>query len=1808
VSGRWHKACSCGLAHFFGPGGVVARVQGGSRKGLAMERSGTRVALGFALALTALACGGERKKTAPTGSALLEQRPRALFVVGNATLSMSDEALRSRLVNQLGFDVDIKTGPASATSDADGKALVLVSESVTSADVTNKFLNVPAPVMTLEPSIMDDMKMTGLTFGADYGDAQNQQDVAILDAARGHPLAAGLSGSVQVTSAAKKLIWGAPGSEATKVATISGQSGQAAIYCYEAGANMVGAVAAGRRIGWFAGSDAAEALNANGWALFDAAVKWATGRHALLITAAGALSASDQALRTRMQGLGYEVEVVDGPSSAASSATGKQVMVVSESTSSIDVDGKFTNVVIPIVSLEPALFDDLGMTGSVWQTDFGDAQSQTDITITAPDHPLAAGLSGQVAVVSPANKFVWGKPNANAAKVATLVGQPNQYAVFGYEAGATMVTGTAPARRVGWFAGRDTPAGFSASAWALFEAAVKWAAQPQALLVVGALPLSPSDALLRNRLESPLGFKVEVTRAVDSQTSQATGRAVIVVSESSLSTDINTKFRDVATPVVTMEPEIYDSMNMTAAGWGTEIGDTQNQTQLNILDGTHPLADGLTAGLKTVTTAPQKFVWGRPSPGAAKVASIPGQTTQIAIFGYESGATMVGLTAPGRRVGFFPGRDTPAVLNATGLVLVDAAVRWASGQFGERTSACVGRADGTLCSDGNACNGEETCQGGICRSGIAPNCDDGNTCTIDSCDAVTGCRRPSAPDGSACTDGNACTQTDACEAGACVGSNPITCTAQDQCHDPGVCNTETGLCSNPTKPNGTPCSNANFCTSGDACSSGVCSAGTPVPCTGTGQSTSGTFTPAQGGMITLELVRLTIPPQSLSSTTTITITSTSLSPPPGQAAYTPVYDFIPEGLQFSTPATVSFWIGAGADRPAIWWSRSDGSFEEIGGVYQDGWITAPITHLSKGFVGIISPATENTLWPHLDCVFPFEDIKTVALFGYRNTNSVSVDAAIGANNSLSPGAQGRGQPTRFLSGMENHVFGVSFLRHTPLTWTLSGRQTTAYAVSRPCPEGTPLPINVLSAQDFSPTRETPQKPFPFGGRAVAISGHPHLPTMIAGTESGGLFVGTKNGDNYFWEPLALAGPDGIQQFHISDVKIIDSGIGDGTTIIIATTHLDSHATSSAGIWRSTDDGQTWTFASDARPAPGGGCSNRFEAYGISISPDVLTDIFVGTSCGLAISRDRGATWTHIDPNPDLTSPDQKAVVSVVAHGLAGQPGGAGLVDIYGPGGFRRSSNRVTGSTPFGSRGSGLPDPGTNALGISVQALSSTPGDGNVLLLVPNLDGLFESDDGGNTWIELSRPTLDGPSPRPKLTAVFPGQNPGEVVLYFGSVFLWRKTCSLGASGPRCAAGTWQASPLGHPDVNGIRTFPSGSACPDFITTDGGIERSIDCGATFSIVGNPSTGFNALQIEQVTGQAVTLENNPHTDLYFATHDNFIWASPDDGFFWPSRIIPEGNGGNSALQVLPISAVESEIIGGIFGGPPPVFIATAHFGDIGADQRDLRPWVGPPGWFAGPVLLPNGARVQWTFDSNRRSELFMKSKETANGAAGWNPVMTAGGQVVAVTGAPANSYVGGPIQSPSMYHFYMSDSGPAVARIDFQIEGAAVTAQLTPNVTPGLELRLFTPLTFSNFIAGVDPFDGMHAVLADFASNRMKVTRDGGGTWTDDLILTDLVTAGGALSFGVGGQPRIQSQVSAIGFSPAERGFVFVGTSQNGLFGSRDGGRSWYPVPGSRQIPKVTSFFFDQVNKTLTISSYGRGLWRAGTAWPSPVAPP
>ncbi len=132
------------------------------------------------------------------------------------------------------------------------------------------------------------------------------------------------------------------------------------------------------------------------------------------------------------------------------------------------------------------------------------------------------------------------------------------------------------------------------------------------------------------------------------------------------------------------------------------------------------------------------------------------------------------------------------------------------------------------CDDGVFCNGAETCVAGTCQPGTAVNCDDGVTCTTDSCnEAAAAC--DNIPSDAACDDGLFCNGTETCDpildcqAGVAVNCNDgVTCTTDS-------CNEGTNSCDN--VPSNGLCDDGVFCNGSETCDPVLdCQAGTAVNC------------------------------------------------------------------------------------------------------------------------------------------------------------------------------------------------------------------------------------------------------------------------------------------------------------------------------------------------------------------------------------------------------------------------------------------------------------------------------------------------------------------------------------------------------------------------------------------------------------------------------------------------------------------------------------------------------------------------------------------------------------------------------------------------------------------------------------------------------------------------------------------------------------------------------------------------------------------------------------------------------------------
>lgn len=156
---------------------------------------------------------------------------------------------------------------------------------------------------------------------------------------------------------------------------------------------------------------------------------------------------------------------------------------------------------------------------------------------------------------------------------------------------------------------------------------------------------------------------------------------------------------------------------------------------------------------------------------------------------------------------------------------------------------------GTACdTNATVCDGSGTCSGATaqCLIGAPPAVEDGNDCTLDSCDPIGGPAHVLVADGTSCSDHDACTVGDSCQAGACAAGIATNCASPDECHHEGVCNPLTGNCDYPSRDDGTPCDDQSVCSLTSACQAGECQLSETQVCDDGDACTSSTCDPTSG--------------------------------------------------------------------------------------------------------------------------------------------------------------------------------------------------------------------------------------------------------------------------------------------------------------------------------------------------------------------------------------------------------------------------------------------------------------------------------------------------------------------------------------------------------------------------------------------------------------------------------------------------------------------------------------------------------------------------------------------------------------------------------------------------------------------------------------------------------------------------------------------------------------------------------------------------------------------------------------------------
>ncbi|MBD2868524.1 hypothetical protein [Paenibacillus arenilitoris] len=198
---------------------------------------------------------------------------KTAIYVGNDTIG---DTLTKDHLTKLGFEVTEMTDREITDKKAQNYSLVYINSTISSAgNIGTKLYNTAVPVIYASGKVTSYNDMTGTgentDFGRVLGTALNVKDGE-------HPIASGLSGTVEVYKSNGGFEFIVPTGDAAVIATAADDDTKALIAVYDKGVkNGIGnAVPARRAFMYLAPEDIIYATD-DGWKPFDATVQWAIG-------------------------------------------------------------------------------------------------------------------------------------------------------------------------------------------------------------------------------------------------------------------------------------------------------------------------------------------------------------------------------------------------------------------------------------------------------------------------------------------------------------------------------------------------------------------------------------------------------------------------------------------------------------------------------------------------------------------------------------------------------------------------------------------------------------------------------------------------------------------------------------------------------------------------------------------------------------------------------------------------------------------------------------------------------------------------------------------------------------------------------------------------------------------------------------------------------------------------------------------------------------------------------------------------------------------------------------------------------------------------------------------------------------------------------------------------------------------------------------------------------------------------------------------------------------------------------------------
>ncbi|NQT25887.1 T9SS type A sorting domain-containing protein [candidate division KSB1 bacterium] len=196
-------------------------------------------------------------------------------------------------------------------------------------------------------------------------------------------------------------------------------------------------------------------------------------------------SVADSMVQARLSSLGLHVILADDDTVTSESASGMYCIIIEESCTSSKAEGKFKEVAIPIINMEPFSWDIDCYVDTTDALSFGWTPGPSDFYLEINQlHPISAhwGTGDQIKYYagfdSSRNKLNWGIPAGDGVSVVEIP-EMGRSVLFAYDTGNLMANEfIAPEKRIAFYLQKNVADSLTDDGWILLYTALDWCLSP----------------------------------------------------------------------------------------------------------------------------------------------------------------------------------------------------------------------------------------------------------------------------------------------------------------------------------------------------------------------------------------------------------------------------------------------------------------------------------------------------------------------------------------------------------------------------------------------------------------------------------------------------------------------------------------------------------------------------------------------------------------------------------------------------------------------------------------------------------------------------------------------------------------------------------------------------------------------------------------------------------------------------------------------------------------------------------------------------------------------------------------------------------------------------------------------------------------------------------------------------------------------------------------------------------------------------------------------------------------------------------